>query len=108
MAGSGRSTWRPSSSGSASPRPHSTPMARAGGTSVSSTDPSKPDLTTGVALNGSDAVSLFQSLEITFGRILKGQFTRSQPVVNVLGTELYIGYMDVLQGLEWQGELDSI
>ncbi|HET9158197.1 MAG TPA: PilC/PilY family type IV pilus protein, partial [Myxococcaceae bacterium] len=83
-------------------------MARAGGTAVSSTDPSKVDLVNGVAFNGADQVSLFASLDITFGKILAGQFTRSKPVVNVLGTEMYVGYMSVLQGLEWKGELDSI
>jgi len=83
-------------------------MARAGGTAVSPTDPSKQDLVAGVAFNGADQTSLFSSLDITFGKILGGHFTRSKPVVNVLGTEMYVGYMNVLQGLEWQGELDSI
>ena len=83
-------------------------MARAGGTAVSTTDPSKVDLVNGTAFNGADQVSLFSSLDITFGKILAGQFTRSKPVVNVLGTEMYVGYMNVLQGLEWQGKLDSI
>ena len=58
--------------------------------------------------NGANQTDLFASLDITFGKILKGQFTRSKPVVNVLGTEMYLGYMNVLQGLEWQGQLDSI
>ncbi len=83
-------------------------MARAGGTAVSSTDASKLDLTTGVALDGTDEARLFASLDISFGKILSGYFTRSKPVVNVLGTEMFVGYMRILQGLEWQGKLDSI
>ena len=83
-------------------------MAQKGGTAVKSSDPSQEDLTSGVAFNGARKDDLVKSLNITFGRILGGQFTRSKPVVNVLGTEMYVGYMNVLQGLEWQGKLDSI
>jgi len=83
-------------------------MARAGGTAVDPTDPSRENLTTGVAFNGANNFDLTASLDITFGKILGGHFTRSKPVVNVLGTEMYVGYMNVLQGLEWQGKLDSI
>ena len=83
-------------------------MARAGGTSVSSSDPSKLDLVSGVAFDGTSEARLFASLDITFGKIISGYFTRSKPQVNVLGTEMYVGYMRILQGLEWQGKLDSI
>ncbi|HZW89723.1 MAG TPA: PilC/PilY family type IV pilus protein, partial [Myxococcaceae bacterium] len=84
-------------------------MATAGGTAVKATDPSQEDLSgAGVAFNGSNQKDLIASLDITFGKILGGHFTRSKPVVNVLGTEMYVGYMNVLQGLEWQGKLDSI
>jgi len=83
-------------------------MARAGGTAVDPTDPSRTDLLTGVAFDGANDLNLRKSLDITFGKILGGQFTRSKPVVNVAGTEMYVGYMNVLQGLEWQGKLDSI
>ena len=83
-------------------------MARAGGTAVSPTDSSRTDLTNGVAFNGADERALFASLNISFGKIQSSQFTRSKPVVNILGTELFIGYMNVLQGLEWQGALDAI
>jgi hypothetical protein len=83
-------------------------MARHGGTAVDPTDPSRENLASGVAFNGSNISDLNDSLNITFGKILGGHFTRSKPVVNVLGTEMYVGYMNVLQGLEWQGKLDSI
>ena len=83
-------------------------MARAGGTAVSSTDASREDLTAGVAFNGADEGKLLSSLDISLGKIISGQFTRSKPVVNVLGTEMFIGYMQILQGLEWQGKLDAI
>ncbi|HVP59208.1 MAG TPA: PilC/PilY family type IV pilus protein [Myxococcaceae bacterium] len=90
------------------PSPQLNAMARAGGTAVSASDPSKLDLVGGVALDGTDEARLFASLDISFGKILSGYFTRSKPVVNVLGTEMYVGYMRILQGLEWQGKLDSI
>ncbi|HZX43432.1 MAG TPA: PilC/PilY family type IV pilus protein, partial [Myxococcaceae bacterium] len=94
--------------GFSSPSPQLDAMARAGGTAVSPSDPSKLDLTTGVALDGSSEARLFTSLDISFGKILSGFFTRSKPVVNVLGTEMFVGYMRILQGLEWQGKLDAI
>ena len=94
--------------GFSAPSPQLNAMARAGGTSVSATDSSKLDLTSGVAFDGTDEARLFASLDITFGKILSGFFTRSKPVVNMLGTEMYVGYMRILQGLEWQGKLDAI
>ena len=73
-----------------------------------STDASRHDLTTGVAFDGADEGKLLSSLDISLGKIISGQFTRSKPVVNVLGTEMFVGYMQILQGLEWQGKLDAI
>jgi PilC-like protein with beta-propeller domain len=83
-------------------------MARAGGTAVSASDASKLDLTAGVALDGGDEARLFAALDISFGKIISGFFTRSKPQVNVLGTEMYVAYMRILQGLEWQGKMDAI
>src|SRR5262249_53029637 len=79
-------------------------MAGAGGTAVSAPDASKLDLTAGVALDGGDEARLFAALDISFGKIISGFFTRSKPQVNVLGTEMYVAYMRILQGLEWQGK----
>ena len=90
------------------PSPQLNQMAQAGGTSVSATDRTKLD-SNGVAYDGSDPTRLLASLDATFGAILDGRFTRSKPVVNLLGTEMYIGYFRLLfNGTEWQGKLDSI
>ncbi|HTS82844.1 MAG TPA: PilC/PilY family type IV pilus protein [Myxococcaceae bacterium] len=96
--------------GFAAPSPELNQMAQAGGTSVSASDPSKLDLSSnGQAYDGSDPARLLASLDATFGTILDGYFTRSKPVINVSGTEMYIGYFRLLfNGTEWQGKMDSI
>lgn len=92
------------------PSPQLNAMARAGGTAVSASDPSKFDSTAnGVAYDGSNPNKLLLSLNATFGAILDGWFTRSKPVVNVAGTQMYLGYFRLLfNGTEWQGKLDSV
>jgi hypothetical protein len=94
--------------GFTAPSPQLNAMARAGGTAVSASDPSLLDLTAGVALDGTDEGRLFAALDISFGKIISGFFTRSKPQVNVLGTEMFVAYMRILQGLEWQGKMDAI
>ncbi|HUM09503.1 MAG TPA: PilC/PilY family type IV pilus protein [Myxococcaceae bacterium] len=90
------------------PSPQLNQMAQAAGTSVSATDPGKFD-PNGVAFDGSSPTRLLASLDATFGAILDGYFTRSKPVINVAGTEMYVGYFRLLfNGTEWQGKLDSI
>jgi hypothetical protein len=82
-------------------------MAQAGGTSVASDgityDPS------GGAFQAEDYNKLLASLTAAFGNILAGYFTRSKPVVNSVGDEVYIGYLKLLNnGREWQGFLDAV
>ena len=92
------------------PSPQLNAMAREGGTAVSPTDPTKIDSSAnGVAYDGSDPNKLLTSLNATFGAILDGYFTRSKPVLNVAGTQMYLGYFRLLfNGTEWQGKLDSV
>ncbi len=82
-------------------------MAQAGGTSVG------PDgvtySPTGTAFQAGDYTLLLDSLSAAFGNILSGYFTRSQPVANSVGDEVYIGYLKLLSnGREWQGYLDAV
>ncbi len=82
-------------------------MAQAGGTSVG------PDgvtySPTGTAFQAVNYELLLDSLAAAFGNILSGYFTRSQPVANSVGDEVYIGYLKLLSnGREWQGYLDAV
>jgi len=82
-------------------------MAQAGGTSVGSDgitqDPN------GGAFQAVDYNKLLASLTAAFGNILAGYFTRSKPVANSVGDEVYIGYLKLLNnGREWQGYLDAV
>jgi len=82
-------------------------MAQAGGTSVASDgitqDPN------GGAFQAVDYNKLLASLTAAFGNILAGYFTRSKPVANSVGDEVYIGYLKLLNnGREWQGYLDAV
>ncbi len=82
-------------------------MAQAGGTSVA------PNGVTfsasGGAMSAVDYNTLLASLTAAFGNILSGYFTRSAPVANSVGDEVYIGYLKLLNnGREWQGFLDAV
>jgi hypothetical protein len=82
-------------------------MAQVGGTSVA------PDGVTpspsGGAFQAVDYNLLLASLTAAFGNILAGFFTRSAPVANSVGDEVYIGYLKLLNnGREWQGFLDAV
>ena len=82
-------------------------MARAGGTSVAANGVT-PD-PAGGAFQAVDYNLLLASLTAAFGNILSGYFTRSQPVANSVGDEVYIGYLKLLaNGREWQGYLDAV
>jgi Neisseria PilC beta-propeller domain len=81
-------------------------MAQVGGTSVAA-DGVTPD-PTGGAFQAVDYNLLLASLTAAFGNILAGYFTRSAPVANSVGDEVYIGYLKLLNnGREWQGYLDA-
>jgi hypothetical protein len=82
-------------------------MAQVGGTSVAP-DGVTPD-PSGGAFQAVDYNLLLASLTAAFGNILAGYFTRSQPVANSVGDEVYIGYLKLLNnGREWQGYLDAV
>jgi hypothetical protein len=82
-------------------------MAQAGGTSVGPNGVT-PD-PAGTAFQAVDYNTLLAGLTAAFGNILAGYFTRSQPVANSVGDEIYIGYLKLLaNGREWQGFLDAV
>jgi Neisseria PilC beta-propeller domain len=82
-------------------------MAQVGGTAVAP-DGVTPD-PAGGAFQAVDYNLLLASLTAAFGNILAGFFTRSAPVVNSVGDEVYIGYLKLLNnGREWQGFLDAV